>query len=73
MSTPFSASFCQACVFATHPVMLSTYCLHAHPCDRCEQRADCALVIRPASASGDSAPLPVAFSPTGETTLGGTP
>lgn len=72
MSTEnFSASYCQACVFQTHPVMLSTYCLRSHPCDRCGRRADCALVIRPRSA--DSAPLPVAFSPTGESVLGGTP
>ena len=37
-------SYCQRCVWETHPEMLTTYCITAERCDRCERVADLAIV-----------------------------
>ena len=34
------ASYCQRCVWATHPDMLTGYCLTACACDRCGRVSD---------------------------------
>ena len=41
------ASYCQRCVWATHPDMLTGYCLRACTCDRCGEVADLAMVRYP--------------------------
>jgi hypothetical protein len=38
------SSYCQLCVFATHPRMMTGYYLADHTCDRCGRRRDCAMV-----------------------------
>jgi len=38
------ASYCQSCCWATHPAMLTGYCLGFFPCDRCGRVAALAMV-----------------------------
>lgn len=42
------ASYCQHCVYATHPDMLTGYCLRDCRCDRCGRVSDLAMVRLPA-------------------------
>lgn len=44
------ATWCQRCVWLGHPILLTTYSLRAHPCDRCGRLSDCALVDATAEA-----------------------
>lgn len=39
-----SLSLCQRCVWALHPLMLTTYCLRNFSCDRCHRTSDLAMV-----------------------------
>lgn len=39
-----SISICQSCVYRTHPVMLTGYCLKGLRCDLCGNVADLAMV-----------------------------
>lgn len=41
---PEYRSFCQNCVWETHPRMMSGYCLRVLKCDRCHRVADLAMV-----------------------------
>lgn len=36
--------WCQVCIVAAHPLMLTGYCIWDSPCDRCGRSADLAIV-----------------------------
>lgn len=40
-----SALFCQSCVYAVHPAMLTGYCIEDAPCARCGRRNHVAIVV----------------------------
>ena len=44
MRGPVFRNLCQLCVYRTHPVMLTGYCLPRFTCDRCGRLDDCAMV-----------------------------
>lgn len=39
------ATICRLCMYDTHPLMLTTYCIPG-PCDRCGRVADLAITKR---------------------------
>ena len=49
------ASWCQGCIWAAHPDVLTGYCLPTARCDRCGELADLAMVRLPLAMAEDLA------------------
>jgi hypothetical protein len=42
--TTVYVSYCSSCIFKSHPLMLTTYCLRGLRCDGCGRVSDLAMV-----------------------------